>query len=90
MNPAGAVDNESYLVTSSASTLIAGAQAGRDGIVIYNQDSPVYLGLSQNCSDTMFSIRLPKRAVWEMEGYTGPVSCIAVSSPSVVKVASIY
>ena len=86
--PAFNATTTSVTVTTAAISLI-GTNALRKGLLIQTND-PIFIRLDGVASLAVYSIEMPKKSLYEIENYCGPVSAIKASSSTVVLVTETF
>lgn len=87
-SPAFNASTTSVTVTLVATSLI-GTNAARKGLLIQTND-PIFIRLDGVASLAVYSIEMPKKSLYEIENYCGPVSAIKASSSTVVLVTETF
>lgn len=75
-------------VTTVASTLVS-TNASRKKLLIQTNE-PIFIRLDGVASVTVYSVEMPKKSLYEIESYCGPVTAIKATGSTSVVVTEVY
>jgi len=77
------------ITVTSVSTSLVSVNATRKGLLIQTND-PIFIRLDGTVSLVTYSVEMPKKALFEIENYCGPVTAIKATGSTVVLVTEIF